>query len=358
MGQGQEDPKISVIVPMYKCEDYVEECLRSLQRQSLSEFEVLCVDDGSPDASYARAKAFVADDDRFSFIEFAQNKGLSAARNAAMRQAQGEYLVFLDSDDYLAPDALEKIYTRASSDNLDDLYFSAQSFYDSYEAHQLVQEDYSQRLPYNEVTSGKELFVFFQNAHQFFPQAAFHAVKRSFLKETGIDFYEGILHEDVLFSYKVIVASERSSFLNEPLYMRRIREGSIMTAPQRTLSNVNGLFVSMVEMKEWLYVHASELELSFIEAITESMTEFLLTIARDWFTDISDEDKICYLAELDPKQRIVFFEDVVQRGAAVMAVQDEYKESITYRLGDTILKGPRVVKNHISSALRYRKDKG
>ncbi|MGI6104572.1 MAG: glycosyltransferase family 2 protein [Raoultibacter sp.] len=357
MGQGYYDPKISVIVPMFKCEDYIEECLRSLQQQSLPDFEAICVDDGSPDNSLARAKACVADDDRFSFIEFEQNKGLSAARNAAMRQARGEYLVFLDSDDYFVPDALEKIYTRASVQNLDDLYFSAQSFYDSYEAHQLVQEDYSKRLPFNDVANGKELFVFFQHAHQFFPQAAFHAVKRSFIEETGINFYEGILHEDVLFSYRVITASERSSFLNEPLYMRRIREGSIMTEPKRTLKNVNGLFISMMEMKAWLYAHAEELDIEFVQAITGSMTEFFLIIAHDWFTDISEEDRASYLAGLEPQQRIVFFEDVVARGSAVAAVKEEYLESITYRVGDTILKAPRVVKDQIGSALRYRKDK-
>src|SRR5690554_6473129 len=97
---------ISVVVPVYKVEDHIEKCIRSLLSQTYTNFEALIVDDGSPDRSIEIAKRIVADDPRFVFFT-QENKGLGPARNTALDNAKGAYIAFLDSDDYYEDDYLD-----------------------------------------------------------------------------------------------------------------------------------------------------------------------------------------------------------------------------------------------------------
>ena len=98
--------RISVVVPIFDVEEYLEECLRSLVRQTVDDFEAILVDDGSTDASAAIAERFAATDDRFRLLR-QPNGGLSRARNTGIDAAGGDYLAFLDSDDVLPPNAYE-----------------------------------------------------------------------------------------------------------------------------------------------------------------------------------------------------------------------------------------------------------
>lgn len=103
------EPQISIVVPFYGVEDYVEECLESIKAQTFTDFEVICVDDGSPDGSRAIADRFAAEDSRFRVVEQA-NGGLSAARNHGTELASAPYIMWVDSDDLLAPRALEQLH--------------------------------------------------------------------------------------------------------------------------------------------------------------------------------------------------------------------------------------------------------
>lgn len=105
------NPKITVIVPVYRAEKYLADCVDSILRQSLSDFELLLVDDGSPDGSPALCDRYVQREPRVTAIH-KPNGGVSSARNAGLAQARGEYVVFVDSDDYLGPDYLQALYTQ------------------------------------------------------------------------------------------------------------------------------------------------------------------------------------------------------------------------------------------------------
>ena len=120
-------PKISVIIPIYNTEKYVEECIRSIQRQTLQEIEIICVDDGSTDKSLEVVRSI--NDNRISVYK-EKNSGQSVARNRGIDNAKGKYLYFMDSDDVLASDALEKLYIYAETNALDIVYFDAMSFWD------------------------------------------------------------------------------------------------------------------------------------------------------------------------------------------------------------------------------------
>lgn len=341
---------------MYNCAAYIGECVTSLQRQTMKNFEVICVDDGSTDDTLAQARKAAQGDERFIFDTLPQNKGQSVARNVALEKALGDYIVLLDADDYLVDEALEKLIMRATDQQLDELYFSARSFYESFDSHKLVQEDYRQRTSFDEVVTGQELFAFFQMNQQFFPQAAFRMVKRDLLETHHIRFFEGIIHEDLLFSFRVLSVSKRSSFLNEELYQRRIREGSTMTINSKnSLQSVRGHFVCVTEMKKWLDDHVDALETNFIPAITESLSEFALKASFDWHGNTDDVEKTAYLDTLSPREKLLFYEEVVHPGSAVIKVKNEYLESKTYQLGDAILRVPRSIRNGLKDRSSYKK---
>lgn len=119
----------SIIVPIYNVEKYLAECLDSLERQTLDDIEIIMVNDGSTDNSGDIAKTYAAQNENFCLIN-RENGGLSAARNSGLDVARGEYVYFLDSDDFLADDAIEKLYKKAKAENLDQLRFVAYTFED------------------------------------------------------------------------------------------------------------------------------------------------------------------------------------------------------------------------------------
>ena len=105
-------PKISVIVPVYNVQNYLRQCLDSIIGQSFSNFEMICINDGSTDDSPQILEQYAALDSRIRIIS-QPNRGLSAARNAGLAQATAEYIFFIDSDDYIEPDTLEKLFDTA-----------------------------------------------------------------------------------------------------------------------------------------------------------------------------------------------------------------------------------------------------
>mgnify|MGYP000532574829 CR=1 FL=1 len=99
--------KLTIIIPVYKVEAYLDFCLKSIVRQNVEDYEVILVDDGSPDGSGALCDAWLRKDRRFRVIHCLENRGLSAARNKGLDAAQGEYVTFIDSDDYISPNTLQ-----------------------------------------------------------------------------------------------------------------------------------------------------------------------------------------------------------------------------------------------------------
>lgn len=122
-------PKVSVIVPVYNVEKYLSECLESLINQTLSDIEIICVNDGSTDDSRNVLERYAASDKRIAVVN-QTNKGLSAARNSGVKTARGRYLYFLDSDDFIDRNALEYLYQEAEKYRLDILYFDGVSVWE------------------------------------------------------------------------------------------------------------------------------------------------------------------------------------------------------------------------------------
>ena len=111
--------KVSVIIPVYNTEKYLRKCLDSVCNQTLQDIEIICVNDCSPDGSLEILKEYASNDNRIKIINFTENKGVAVARNTAIEQAKGEYIGFVDSDDYVDLDFYEKLYNKAKETNSD-----------------------------------------------------------------------------------------------------------------------------------------------------------------------------------------------------------------------------------------------
>ena len=125
-------PVISVIVPVYKVEPYLHQCLDSVLAQSFTDFELILIDDGSPDNCGAICDEYAARDSRI-YVIHQENAGQGKARNVGMDRASGKYLIFLDSDDYWLPTTLEALYTEAERNQTQVLVFGAMPFWDGME---------------------------------------------------------------------------------------------------------------------------------------------------------------------------------------------------------------------------------
>ena len=225
-------PKISVIIPVYNVEAYLAECLDSVCSQSLREIEILCVDDSSTDGSLRILEEYAAADARIRLFRNDENRGVGAARNRGLDAARGEVVYFLDSDDRIAPGTLEKIRDRMERDRLEGLYFNLKLFFRDPETDGPVGDVPEHRTgTYPEPAyTGKELLaLLLKNGDwRYYIQA--QAWRRSYYAEQGIRFPEGIVHEDVFFCPALILPAARVGVLDEPLFQRRYRPGSIMTS--------------------------------------------------------------------------------------------------------------------------------
>ena len=325
---------------------YLSSCLASIEAQIMPEmkFEVLLVDDRGDDGSYGIARAWKDKCDKthgisVKILRNECNCGSSHSRNKALRQANGRYVMFLDADDYLQRGAIEKIVNRMDKQCLDDLYFNAHSFYESLAAHRLVRENYDHRTSFNNVYTGKELFANMVNCGEFFPQGALRAYRTEFLKENNLEFSEHNIHEDLLLLVQAMLVSSRTSFLNEPIYARRVHCDSKMGRRERTIGNVSGHFETLLYFYEWMQksCQTSDDETSndetsndarlqtmpdfkrcqtstgedFYRAYSTFMEKYGRLCARDigWF--ISREELDNYLSTLDEYQRSKFYELII-----------------------------------------------
>lgn len=240
---------VSVIIPVHNTEAYVEECVRSVLRQTGASVEVICIDDGSTDSS-GEVLARIADSDPRVRVLTQQNAGPSVARNVGLDVASGRYVCFLDSDDYWMLDELGGLVGDADARNLDALLFDASSV-----RHVTVDDKtwarfdryYERGDQYGEVATGPDLLARMVKAVDYRSSACLFLVRREVIERAGIRFYPGISYEDNLFTMHVLLESERARHTPTRLYARRVRPGSRMTAGSRTAA-AHGYFVNYVEM--------------------------------------------------------------------------------------------------------------
>lgn len=209
---------ISVIIPIYKVEEFLDCCIRSIVDQTYSKLEIILVDDGSPDACPSKCDEWAQKDNRIRVIH-KKNGGLSDARNAGMSIATGAYISFVDSDDWIAPDFYEKLYQSIVENNAQIAASGIVLAYSDY-------LQYDQSIYDRQVFSTEDALKTLINGRGFYAVAWNKLYQKSLFD--GIEYPIGKLHEDEFVTYKLIGKATRLVLCQKALYYYRQREGSIM----------------------------------------------------------------------------------------------------------------------------------
>lgn len=215
--------KISIIVPVYNVEKELDRCVASILRQTYQNMEILLVDDGSPDNCPAMCDAYVQADARVVVIH-KENGGLSSARNAGLRAATGEYVLYVDSDDYIELDACERLVREIvkGADIVSGKFREIRGTQQIYRGHSNLDE--------GEIYSAQEFVIRSIQAREWHDPAWLYLYRRDFLLEHQLFYTEGLLHEDMEMLPRLFLADPKVIYTDYAFYNYMIRENSITSA--------------------------------------------------------------------------------------------------------------------------------
>ena len=224
-------PKVSVIVPIYNVEKYLEKCINSLLSQTLEDIQIILVNDGSKDNSGNIAKEYEQNNkDRVIYVE-KENGGLSDARNYGLKYATGDFIAFLDSDDYIEKNAYEEMYNKAIEENAD--YVECDFIW---EFPNKIRVD--KQYPYK---NKKEMLSFVRVV------AWNKLIKRQLITDNNLEFPKGLRYEDIEFTYKLIPFVNKFAYVNKPFIHYVQREGSIANVQNERTAEIFTVLDNVIE---------------------------------------------------------------------------------------------------------------
>lgn len=274
--------KISVIIPVYNVEEYIEECLMSVINQTLKEIEILVVNDGTLDKSIEKVKEIK--DDRIRIIN-KENGGLSSARNAGLEVATGKYVYFIDSDDFLMINTcLEDMYLIAEEDSADIVVGNGYKYY-SKNKMKLIYRD--KNLFKRGTFKSKDFLIKFIKSDSMQIPVYFNMYKTSLLKDNNLKFKVGRIHEDQEFITKAFLLSSKISIYPENFYAYRQREGSIMSGTKKTLSTEHTIR-NCFELEEYYSKNIDDIELKKV-LLSKLVSQMLYSFSTSYYKDIKKE---------------------------------------------------------------------
>ncbi|SFR44996.1 Glycosyltransferase involved in cell wall bisynthesis [Pseudidiomarina maritima] len=292
---------ISVIVPVYNVEKYIDDCLESLAQQSNQNFELIIVNDGSQDQSMAKAQQWIAQMTNVMVIN-QPNGGLSAARNTGLEKATGEYVLFLDSDDMLSTNAIEVLSSIIEDSIADVILYSAGIFEDGVDSTRLKfnMDAYSRHAnDYPENLRGVDYLDRVLATNRFIVSACLYAFKRELA--VSLRFINGIIHEDNHFTPALLLLADKIKLLDNQLYKRRVREGSITTTSISS-RNIEGYFYSAKGLEKDIQARLNEDSYSVYLSVLKRLYQATLATALKT-KKISVIRHWCHIIELELNNR-------------------------------------------------------
>lgn len=224
-------PKVSVIVPIYNVEKYLEKCINSLLSQTLEDIQIILVNDGSKDNSGNIAKEYGKNNKgRVIYVE-KENGGLSDARNYGLKYATGDFIAFLDSDDYIEKNAYEEMYNKAIEENAD--YVECDFIW---EFPNKIRVD--KQYPYK---NKKEMLSFVRVV------AWNKLIKRQLIIDNNLEFPKGLRYEDVEFTYKLIPFINKFAYVDKPFIHYVQRKGSIANVQNERTADIFTVLDNVIE---------------------------------------------------------------------------------------------------------------
>lgn len=236
--------KVSIIVPVYNVEKYLSKCLDSLISQTLKDIEIICVNDGSVDNSLDILKNFAQKDPRIKIID-KQNEGVAIARNIALEQATGEYIGFVDSDDYIDLDYFEKLYNTATKNNSDIAVASIlkhKKYFDKYNVR-YSEEQVAENIQEKIKLCGDKKHFFFYAWNKIY--------KTDLIKNNKIKFSEGQIYEDVMFAMNALYFSNKVVSVPNTKYHYVERNNSLVKYKDKTGKKAEDLTKAYTNLQEF-----------------------------------------------------------------------------------------------------------
>lgn len=242
--------KVSVILPVYNVAPYLDETFASLLSQTLQEIEIIAVNDGSKDNSEDIIKKYAQQDARISYFS-QENQGQSAARNLALQHAKGEYIYMMDSDDVLAnPDALRICYEYAEQIKADFIFFDGDTLQEKGAGPLTWDYKRTEDLDESKAYNGEKLLSEMLDKWKHNCVVWLLFINHSYLKQIGLDFYPGIIHEDELFTTKLTLQSDKIFCLKKSFVKHRVRSASTM-GMHYSKRNINCYLTVIDELLKW-----------------------------------------------------------------------------------------------------------
>lgn len=202
------DPKVSIIIPIYKTEKYLRDCLLSVQRQTMPDFEALLVNDCTPDGAMEIAREFAQSDSRFQILEHETNLGAGGARNTGIKNASGHFISFLDSDDHLPADAIQLMVNLAESEEADMVIGNMAWYHD----HVLTPVHYIDIRLRDWYTFGLTNVRDLPDNMFFSGNVTNRLFTRKLIINNSIRFPTGVIHEDMPFSFETWYFCKRIAY--------------------------------------------------------------------------------------------------------------------------------------------------
>lgn len=225
-----EKTKLSVIIPIYNCEKYIKECLESVCEQQMKEIQIICIDDCSQDTSLQEIQKVAR---KYNFVEIYENKkniGLGATRNKGIQYALGKYVMFLDADDYIEKDILDKVILSAEEKDVDILLFDMLMFLDGGDEPGFNGRERIRKHKYIQ-QSGIEMLCQLIANKEMSGTACGGIYKKEYLNRLKITFNEDGQHEDIPFTFNALLNADKVCYLHEIVYHYRQRRESILHSP-------------------------------------------------------------------------------------------------------------------------------
>ena len=282
------EPKVSIVVPCYNVELYIGECMESILGQDYKNLEVICIDDFSTDATYNRILEFCNRDSRVKLLKHSKNKGLSIVRNNGIKEATGEYIWFIDADDYIKENAVKKIVNQLLEMDAEGIFFYFEKKNQGTRTSESCIETVETRLPCkeNHLYIGKDIFRKFYECRSFKIEACRYMWKLEFLRNNSLFFYERLIHEDNYFTFFALMKAKKILVLQEALYVYRIRDDSIMAnIDQRYLQSIYIILVDIISY--WRKNGDDEQINKAIEYYLDSLWKIFLK-RRNYFEEIEE----------------------------------------------------------------------
>ena len=268
------NPLFSIIIPVYNVEQYLEDCVESVlvQREMLGQIEIILIDDGSRDNSGLLCDRLAEKHEKV-LVFHKENGGLSSARNCGVANASGKYVMFLDSDDVIESNTLQKLKDAVVQHPGTDVIV-----FDGAEDDKKSQSP-MRRLVQTEIQcfeSGKEYLLFQYQRRNLNVEACLHVWRRAYLKDHNIHFTEGILHEDVEFTPRALLECGKVVSLPDQFYRYMVRENSISTQKNKE-KNARDLFATLRAQDQMADQQESELRKWMKNAILDSYLNMIQT---------------------------------------------------------------------------------